>query len=502
MDKEVKDEKKNQDNVAKAIVNAVTAPVQTIANVVTAPVHTIANVITSPVETIVKPFQHFLEQERSGGIVLGISVILALILANSPWSEYYNDILTYHFGFTLGETQFLNFSLYHWINDGLMSIFFLTVGLELKQEFVAGELSSFRKALLPLGCAVGGMLGPAIIYHLLNPSGPEAVGWGIPMATDIAFAVGVLYLVGNKVPNAFKVFLLALAIFDDMGSVIVIALFYSTNVSLPYLGIALIFTIGLLLGNKAGVKNLWFYAVVGIVGVWYPFLMSGVHATIGAVVIAFTIPANAKQQATLYFSKIKQRMQQFGEMQPDSKGILTDDQVHILDDIKKKIIAATPPLQRVEYGLHSIVTFVVLPIFALANAGVSFAGINPDDLFNNHVIFGVGFGLLFGKVIGIVGSLLLLVALKLAPMPKGMHGRNLLGLGLLGAIGFTMSLFVTSLAFRDALHLDQAKIGIFAASILGGLFAYLILSRNKPVHPDGTPIEEGEETAQAEKAEA
>ena len=475
-----KTKKTNQEKVTKVIANVVTAPVQTI-----------ANVITSPMETIVKPFQHFLEQERAGGIVLGISVIIALILANSPWNEYYTNILTYHFGFTLGDTQFLNYTLYHWINDGLMSIFFLTVGLELKQEFVAGELSSFRKALLPLGCALGGMVGPAIIYHLLNPTGPEAVGWGIPMATDIAFAVGVLYLVGNKVPNAFKIFLLALAIFDDMGSVIVIALFYSTNVSLSWLGIAFAFALVMWIGNKAGIKNLWFYALLGIAGVWYPFLMSGVHATIGAVVVAFTIPADAKEQATRYFPRIKQRMLQFGEMQPDSKGILTDDQVHILADIKKKIVAATPPLQRVEHMLHTIVTFFVLPIFALANAGVSFGGINPSDLLNNNVIFGVGFGLLFGKVIGIVGALLLLVKLKFAPMPKGMHGRNLLGLGLLGAIGFTMSLFVTSLAFRDALHLDQAKIGIFAASILGGLLAYLILSRNKPVNPDGTPIEEG-----------
>lgn len=484
---------KKRRRVTKVITNAIASPVQTI-------VKPIVNVITSPNETIVKPFQHFLEQERAGGIVLGISVIIALILANSPWNEYYVNSLKYHFGFTIGKTPFLNYSLYHWINDGLMSIFFLTVGLELKQEFVAGELSSFRKALLPLGCALGGMVGPAVIYHLLNPSGPEAVGWGIPMATDIAFAVGVLYLIGNKVPNAFKIFLLALAIFDDMGSVIVIALFYSTNVSLAYLGTALIFTIALWLGNKAGVKNLWFYAIFGIAGVWYPFLMSGVHATIGAVVIAFTIPADAKEQATLYFDKIKRRMQQFGEMQPDSKGVLTDDQVHILADIKQKITDATPPLQRVEYTLHMFVTFVVLPIFALANAGVSFAGINPSELFNNNVILGVGFGLFFGKVLGIVGALLLLVKLKFAPMPNGMHGRNILGLGLLGAIGFTMSLFVTSLAFHDPLHLDQAKIGIFSASILGGLCAYLLLNRNKPVNPDGTPIEDN--NTSTEKAEA
>lgn len=395
--------------------------------------------MTQEKKTFKEAVREFMQQERSGGIVLGISIIVALIIANTALYPVYKEILDYKFGFNAGGQDFLVHDIYHWINDGLMAIFFLTVGLELKVEFIDGELSTFRKAILPLACAFGGMVGPAVIYHLLNPSGPEAAGWGIPMATDIAFAVGVLYLVGNKVPNAFKVFLLALAIFDDMGSVIVIALFYSQEVNLLYLGIGLFFALVLWIGNRLGVKSLWFYALIGIAGVWYPFLESGVHATIGAVLIAFVMPTDV--------------------------GKRTND------------------------SLHMFVTFFVLPVFALANAGVSFAGIDPGELFNNHVILGVGCGLFFGKVIGIVGSLLLLVSLRVAPMPNGMHGRNLLGLGLLGAIGFTMSLFVTSLAFHDPLHLDQAKIGIFSASILGGICAYAILSRNKPVHPDGTPIE-------------
>lgn len=437
----------------------------------------------------------FMEQERSGGIVLGVSIIVALIIANTPLYPVYQEILDYKFGFSVGGREFLVHDLYHWINDGLMAIFFLTVGLELKREFVAGELSTFRKALLPLACALGGMLGPAVIYHLLNPSGPEAVGWGIPMATDIAFAVGVLYLVGNKVPNAFKVFLLALAIFDDMGSVIVIALFYSQEVNLLYLGIGLLFALILWGGNKLGVKNLWFYAIIGIAGVWYPFLLSGVHATIGAVLVAFTMPTDAKQAAPLYFPAVKAGMDRFGDVLPESKGVLTQHQMDVWADMKNNVVAAASPLQQTEHALHLFVTFFVLPVFELANAGVSFAGIDPAELFNNHVILGVGCGLFFGKVIGIIGFLLLLVKLKFAPMPAGMHGRNLLGLGLLGAIGFTMSLFVTSLAFHDPLHLDQAKIGIFSASILGGVCAYAILSRNKPVNPDGTPIEEGKTEA-------
>lgn len=398
--------------------------------------------MTQEKKTFKESVREFMQQERSGGIVLGISIIVALIIANTALFPVYQEILDFKFGFNVGGQDFLVHDIYHWINDGLMAIFFLTVGLELKVEFIDGELSTFRKAILPLACALGGMVGPAVIYHLLNPSGPEAAGWGIPMATDIAFAVGVLYLVGNKVPNAFKVFLLALAIFDDMGSVIVIALFYSQEVNLLYLGIGLFFALVLWIGNRLGVKNPWFYAIIGIAGVWYPFLESGVHATIGAVLIAFVMPT----------------------------------------DVGK----------RTNESLHMFVTFFVLPIFALANAGVSFGGIDPSELFDNHVILGVGCGLFFGKVIGIVGSLLLLVSLRVAPMPNGMHGRNLLGLGLLGAIGFTMSLFVTSLAFHDPLHLDQAKIGIFSASILGGICAYAILSRNKPVHPDGTPIEANE----------
>lgn len=449
--------------------------------------------MTQEKKTFKQAIRHFMAQERSGGIVLGVIIILALIIANSPLYPAYQEILNYEVGFNIGGKEFLVHDIYHWINDGLMAIFFLTVGLELKREFVAGELSTFRKALLPLGCALGGMVGPALIYHLLNPSGPEAVGWGIPMATDIAFAVGVLYLVGNKVPNAFKVFLLALAIFDDMGSVIVIALFYSQDVNLLYLGIGILFSLVLWGGNKLGIKSLWFYAIIGIAGVWYPFLLSGVHATIGAVLVAFTMPTDTKRSASSYFPDIKQKMAAFGSIAPEAKGMLTQQQVEVWADMKRDIQAAASPLQQTEQALHLFVTFFVLPIFALANAGVSFAGIDPTELFNNNVILGVGCGLFFGKVIGIVGSLLLLVWLKFAPMPAGMHGRNLLGLGLLGAIGFTMSLFVTSLAFHDPLHLDQAKIGIFSASILGGVCAYAILSRNRPMNPDGTFIEEASE---------
>ncbi len=428
---------------------------------------------------IIAPLQEFLEQERAGGIVLGISVIVAMLLANSPLSGDYFHLLESKFGFSLNGEPFLTYDMHHWINDGLMSLFFFLVGLELKREFIAGELSSFRKALLPLLTALGGMAVPAVVFHLFNPDMPESAGWGIPMATDIAFAVGVLYMVGDKVPPSFKIFLLALAIFDDLGAVIVIALFYTSSISWGFLLTGLCFALCMWMAKRFHVQNVVFYAIVGICGVWIPFLLSGVHATIGAVLAAFMIPANARQQATDYFGEIKDGMKQFGEMEQENKGLLTDDQLHIMTRIKNDIVASTPPLQRLEHGLHPFVTFIVLPIFALANAGLDFRLMDVSTWHGPGLITGVAAGLLVGKVVGIAGVLSMAVHLRIAPMPEGLHTRHLWGLGFLGSIGFTMSLFVTSLAYTDTALQEQAKIGIFAASIIGGVCAYLVLAKGK-----------------------
>lgn len=433
----------------------------------------------TPIERMVSPIQRFIKQEKSGGIVLGISVIIALVLANSSLKEHYHHILEYKFGFQWAGNSFFEYSLHHWINDGLMAIFFFVVGLELKREIVAGELSNPRKAMLPIGAALGGMVVPAVIYFVLNPSGEMSNGWGIPMATDIAFALGVLYLLGSRIPLTLKVFLTALAIVDDLGAVLVIAFFYTSEISTLHLLVGASILVIMYLGNRIGVRNILFYAILGIGGVWTAFLLSGVHATIAAVLAAFTIPANVRISEKVFSEKIQVLLDKFKAIDPDNtKSTLTNEQLHILEQIENSSACATPPLQRLEHMMHPMVTFLIIPIFALANAGVSLA-IDFDHLFSTNVALGVALGLLVGKVIGVVGFTVVLVKLKVAPFPEGMNIKNLFGLSLLAAIGFTMSLFVTSLAFTSEEYMTQAKIGIFVASIIGGVIGYYVLSREK-----------------------
>lgn len=416
-------------------------------------------------------------RQRSGGIVLIISVMAALFLANSSWAEHYFHFLEQKFGFIFNGKHYLEFDILHWINDGLMAMFFFVIGLELKREIIGGELSNSRKAALPIIAAAGGMLVPAATFLILNPAGVPHQGWGIPMATDIAFALGILYLLGDRVPLSLKIFLTALAIVDDLGAVLAIAFFYTSDISVTSLLIGLGFVLVMCVANKLGVRNIAFYAIVGITGVWVAFLLSGVHATIAAVLAAFTIPANAVLDKETYIEKVKLRIRQFGKIEGTPEPTLTSNQVNVLERVKTDTNAALPPLQRLEYTMGPIVTFAVLPVFALANAGVSFKGVNLDMLFNTNIALGVFLGLLAGKVTGIVGSSMLLVKLKIAVLPAAMNFRKLLGLGFIASIGFTMSLFINSLAFTESSHLIQAKIGIFAASIAGGTVGYFILRK-------------------------
>lgn len=431
----------------------------------------------TPIEKLARPLQSFIKLEKSGGIVLGISVIIALILANSGWAQGYHHVLEHRLGFQWNGTAYFEFNLHHWINDGLMAIFFFVVGLELKREIISGELSDPRQAILPIGAALGGMLVPAAIYLLWNPSGAPHKGWGIPMATDIAFALGVLHLLGKKIPLSLKVFLTALAIVDDLGAVLVIAFFYTSEISVGHLitGMAILLT--MYLGNKMGIRSILFYAVLGIGGVWSTFLLSGVHATIAAVLAAFTIPADVKIKEQPFINQIQRYLARFKEIDPKGHTpTLTNEQLHVLQHIQRATIAATPPLQRLEHAMHPLVTFIIIPIFALANAGVSLA-LDPGSLFSTHVAIGVAYGLLVGKLVGVVGFTWLLIRLKVAAFPRGMNTKNLVGVGLLAGIGFTMSLFFTSLAFTDPVYIVQAKIGIFVASMIAGVAGYLVLSR-------------------------
>jgi NhaA family Na+:H+ antiporter len=436
-----------------------------------------------PIEKLTAPFKRFIHQEKSGGLVLGISVLIALILANSQLKESYHHFFEHSFGLFFDGNTYLNMSLHHWINDGLMAVFFFVVGLELKREIVAGELSNPRKALLPIIAAIGGMIIPGIIYIVLNNDPQVQHGWGIPMATDIAFALGVLYLLGNRIPLALKVFLTALAIVDDLGAVIVIALFYTSDISISFLLIGLLFLAIMFIGNKLGVRSILFYAILGICGVWMTFLLSGVHATIASVLAAFVIPSRVKFKELPYLNKVKREIKAFEEIDPnDAIPTLTNEQQEILQEINTATIDAMTPMQRLEQALHPFVTFLVIPIFAIANAGVSIIDIKAETLFNTNVALGVGLGLFLGKLIGVVGFTWLSIKIKLAPQPEGLSFMNLTGLGFLAGIGFTMSLFVTSLAFNHEEYMTQAKIGIFAASILSGVIGFFILKANNKLN--------------------
>lgn len=428
------------------------------------------------------PAMQFMRQEKSGGIVLAVAVVIALALANSPWHENFAHFFEHHLGFVVDSTPYFNFSIAHWINDGLMSLFFFVVGLELKREFIGGELRDIRKVVLPVGAAIMGMLVPAGIFLALNFGTEVSGGWGIPMATDIAFALALVYMLGDRVPLSAKVFLITLAIVDDLGSVIVIALFYTSNISVSSIAVGVAFLLIMFIANKMGVKSVLFYGMLGVCGVWTAFLMSGIHATIAAVLAAFMIPADSKIPEATFIARMRRQLRLFEKADSNDVRTLEHEQVEIIAQVKSEAINALPPLQRLEHGMHPFVSFVIMPIFALANAGVNFVEMDMASIFSNNVALGVMLGLLLGKPIGVVASVWILVKLGIGKRSASMTWRRFIGLGFLASIGFTMSMFVTSLAFTDpALHV-QAKVGIFAASILGGVIGYRLL-KTEPAKP-------------------
>ena len=423
------------------------------------------------------PIKLFMGREKSGGIVLILSVTLAMILANSNIAESYFHFFEQEVGFIVNGEPYLNYSLHHWINDGLMAMFFFVVGLELKREFIGGELADIRNTILPIGAAIGGMIVPALIFLSLNIGTPQTMGWGIPMATDIAFALGVVYLLGDKVPASAKLFLTTLAIVDDLGAVLVIAFFYTSELSIASLLFGLGFLAVMFIGNRLGIKSLFFYAVLGIGGVWVTFLLSGIHATIAAVLAAFMIPADAKINESVYLKRMKKLTRRFEKEEPNEVRTLEEGQVDVLTHIQHDTEIAIPLLQQLEHKMSPIVTFLIMPIFAIANAGISFTDLSLSDIFSTHVALGVTLGLLLGKPVGIIGATFLMVKMRWATLPSAITRRTLMGLGMLASIGFTMSMFISTLAFTDELLMTQAKLGIFLASILGGIGGYVLLNK-------------------------
>jgi NhaA family Na+:H+ antiporter len=426
---------------------------------------------------VVKPLERFINRSSTSGIILFSSALIALVWSNSAFQESYHHLWEYEF--IVGFQDFnIHKSLHHWINDGLMAIFFFVVGLELKREIISGQLSNPANAILPIAAAAGGMVVPALLYYFINPTGEASNGWGIPMATDIAFALGVLYLLGDKVPTSIKVFLTALAIADDIGAVLVIAFFYTSDINMVSLGTGVGFMVVLVTANLLGIRNTLFYGIVGIGGLWTAFLMSGVHATIAAVLAAFTIPAYTAVDESYFSMKMNQLIDRFNKEKPNKKSTVTDEQLHLIERIRRLTYQAATPLQSLEYHMHPLVAFLVMPIFALANAGISF-GDNIADEILSPVAIGVFTGLFVGKVVGVVGMVFLLCKLKIASLPDEFNYRDVFGIGFLSAIGFTMSLFVSGLAFTTPDYVQQAKLGILVASILASFIGFFLINRKR-----------------------
>ncbi|MEC7524745.1 MAG: Na+/H+ antiporter NhaA [Myxococcota bacterium] len=426
-----------------------------------------------PIDRLISPFQGFARHKLAGAMLLIVSTVAAVVWANSPWAEAYHGLLHTPVGVSFADLG-LEKTLHHWINDGLMGIFFFLVGLEIKREVLAGELATVRKATLPAIAALGGMVVPAGLYVALNPSGAAASGWGIPMATDIAFALGVLALLGDRVPLGLKVFLTALVIVDDIGAVLVIAVFYTDSLSIFGLVAGFLFLAVAVAANVLQVRNSLFYFFLGSL-VWLAFLQSGVHATIAAILMAFTIPARTRIDGADFVRKAQallDRLKAVGV--PQDHSMNTHEQQLVLDKLATRVEQAGAPLQRLEHALNPLVTFIVLPIFALANAGVSLDA-SLGQALTASVTLGVIAGLVIGKPIGIGLFAWIAVKLGVADLPSNVRWPQLWGVGLLGGIGFTMSLFIAGLAFDDAATLERAKVGILAASLVAGVVGYLLV---------------------------
>lgn len=427
----------------------------------------------TPIERLTAPIQEFLDQEASGGILLIIATIIALVWANSPFADSYHHLWHTYLTISLGGLA-LNYSIHHWINDGLMVIFFFVVGLEIKRELLVGELSSVKKAALPIAAALGGMIFPALIYTIINAGGEGTSGWGIPMATDIAFVVGILALLGKRVPLALKIFILALAIVDDLGAVLVIAIFYTSDISFTSLYIATGLIVLLIAMNKLGVRNLLIYIFVGI-GLWLAFLKSGVHATVAGVLLAFTIPVSSRINTIKFKNETESLLQDFDNAGEHGDNVLTNsERLTIIDQIENNCEKILTPLQRFEHGLHPWVSFFIMPVFALANAGVTI-GSGFGSSLTNPVSIGIILGLFLGKQIGIFSFSYLAVKLKFASEPEGVSWKKIYAAAILSGIGFTMSLFIANLAFTSPELLDTAKVGVLSGSLISGIIGFIIL---------------------------
>jgi NhaA family Na+:H+ antiporter len=420
--------------------------------------------------------QKFIKIESFSGMLLFLATIIALVWANSPYGNIYHSIWQYKLGFSIGDFT-LSKPLILWINDGLMAIFFFLIGLELKRELLIGEINSLKKASLPVIAALGGVLVPIILYLALNTNSETTKGWGIPMATDIAFALAILTLLGDRVPFTLKVFLTAFAIIDDLAAVLVIALFYSKTINLILLVIAISiigFLIILTLKNKF---NRSFFFFLGVI-VWFLFLKSGVHPTIAGVLLAFTIPIRQKFKIDTFKNELKQITSNI--IDNKNSVLLTKSQMEEIDYLENITYKVRSPLQHQEHKLHNWAAYFILPLFAFSNAGVK---ISFNANFDFNLMQNIAISLFIGKFIGILFFTYISVKLKLVELPKSLKLNHIVGIAAIAGVGFTMSIFIDNLAFSgDPVKIDSAKIGIIIGSLISGILGYFILSQNKKIN--------------------
>jgi Na+:H+ antiporter, NhaA family len=417
--------------------------------------------------TVQLPIQKFIHTQGVSSAFLLVAAIIALVWANSPWSASYYHI--WHIELSLSG---LSLPIHAWINDAMMALFFFLVGMEIKQEIVQGELSDLRRAALPVCGGLGGMIVPALVFSLFNHGRPGAHGWGVPMATDIAFSLGVLTLV-KGVPSELKIFLLSLAIADDIGAIAVIAIFYTDELRLESLLIAALILAVILLCRKIGFGRQILYAALGF-GFWLAILRSGIHATIAGVILGFLMPVRATTS-----------LEDFGELSQEMTGKFRDAMAagdkprakRTLGAMEYLIERTESPADRITRKLHDWIAFLVLPLFALSNAGVTFSAATFSGMLRNPIAWGVLFGLVLGKPIGVFAVSWLAVKLRLASLPGSVSWMQIAGVGVLAGIGFTVSLFISALAFNDPTQLDAAKTAILLASLIAGVAGYLLLTR-------------------------
>jgi len=427
------------------------------------------------------PFEEFVHRQTTSGLLLMATAVLALVLANSALAQSYVHFVHTPIALSIGSWV-IEKTLHHWVNDGLMVLFFFLVGLELKREILVGELANPRQATLPIVAALGGMAVPALIFYLLNPSGDAARGWGIPMATDIAFAIGALVLLAGRVPKGLITFLVALAIVDDLGAVVVIALFYTEQLVWSALFAAAGFLVLLVVCNLAGIRQPWPYFILGTL-LWMALLQSGVHATLAGVITAFTIPASAKYNPARFSQLVRELMQRFDAEHSSGENIMTNDRLRAtVQTLENGVLQVGTPLQRLEHALHLPVAYLVIPIFAFINAGIPLPLDGLAQTLSHPVTLGVGLGLILGKFIGIAGMSWLALQLGIGQLPAGTRFTQIVGVALLGGIGFTMAMFIADLGFAHQPELLlMAKTGILLASLLAGIGGYVWLRAASPI---------------------